>query len=51
MSRVLNSILRRFGRGLGGQLGAKLGPSWPKNGTTFEKNRFLEDPMPTFLFG
>ena len=51
MSRVLRWILRGFGRGLGGQVGAKLGPSWLKNGANSKKIGFLGVAMPTFLFG
>ena len=50
-SRDLKRILSRFGRGLGGQVGAKLGPSWLKNGAKFEKKSVLGVPMPTSLFG
>ena len=44
----------RFWRGFGGQVGAKLGPSWLKNGAKFEKKKpefFFGFPMPTSLFG
>ena len=51
MSRVLRSILMRFWRGFGGQVGAKLGPSWLKNGAKIEKIDFLKVPMPASLFG
>ena len=40
-NRVLKSIIRRFWRAFGAQVGAKLGPSWLKNGANFEKNRFF----------
>ena len=40
----------RFWRGFGGQVGAKLGPSWLKNGATFEKNRFFGGSDANFSF-
>ena len=49
-SRVLKSILTRFGRGLGGQVGAKLGPSWLKNGAILEKSRFFGGSDANFSF-
>ena len=49
-SRVLKWILSRFGRGLGGQVGAKLGPSWLKSGAKFEKNRFSRGSDASFSF-
>ena len=49
-SRVFKSILRCFGRGLGAQVGAKLGPSWLKNGAKFEKNRFFGGSDANFSF-
>ena len=50
MSRVLRSILMRFWRGFGGQVGAKLGPSWLKNGAKFEKNRIFGGSDANFSF-
>ena len=40
----------RFWRGFGSQVGAKLGPSWLKNGTKFEKHRFFRGSDANFSF-
>ena len=50
MSWVLRLILMRFCRGFGGQVGAKLGPSWLKNGAKFEENRFWGGSDANFSF-